>query len=928
MNDMNLSPVGMDQLSVTSVSASHLGLPNSPTHNPIPAPGMSVTIPSLGPSLGSLPSALSLMVPMGSLGDGRGVMCGLPDRNYSLPPPPYPHLESTYFRHLLPGILSYLADRPPPQYIHPSSLNMDGTLSVPGSNPSGLDPYSGPGGPLEQGLGSLDARQVGGQPDALHPGGPHELDPAGLAMESRVSSPLSPDRMGEELAPMEGVEVGSVTDGQQLGGGGGGGGGGVDPSSGGGMPLHGPPVLELSVGMEPEHMGRRAGGGGGGGGEMNPGVVSVVLAGSMESVSLHGHPGMGLEVVNVSPITAEVTLGPENNLVLVNSSLQLEDATSNKENLVTAYTIWCTLCERSYTSDCPEHGPVTFIPDTPIQSRARLSLPHPLCLRISVADEPLGVFARDTHIIPQRTCFGPLVGQHCSNMDLSDWPEKDTPQIWKMYHNNVLEFCIVTTDENECNWMMFVRKARTREEQNLVAYPANGKLFFCTTTEIHPDQELLFYYSRDYCRLLGAPRVPEGQICQCGKECSSFTELKSHVSDHNPHPHPHPHHHHHHHHPHHNGHGHPPLDHSPSQQDHPHQQEQQGQQQQQQQQQEGHHDDKLTNGNSSTSSSPWGCHSHTNNNNNNNNNINHNNNGDSNDNTSNGDAHANSSNLNAAPPRAKAGGRGHGVREKKFKCSMCSRAFITSTKLNVHFMGHVGMKPHKCEYCSKAFSDPSNLRMHLKIHTGQKNYRCTVCEKSFTQKSHVESHMLIHQAGEKLKCGLCDRAFIRKHDLRTHMFYHTNERHIQCPKCDKHFLKTNHLKKHMNSHEGRRDFVCEKCHKAFLTKYHLTRHLKICKGPKVERASRKGRGEEEDEEEEDEEDEEEEEGEEEEEEEEEGEGEGEEMEEEDERGDGRERRRTSRRGGGGGGRRSERLIDPAQNEDCDYGSEKPLSPPH
>lgn len=44
---------------------------------------------------------------------------------------------------------------------------------------------------------------------------------------------------------------------------------------------------------------------------------------------------------------------------------------------------------------------------------------------------------------------------------------------------------------------------RTREEQNLVAYPANGKLFFCTTTEIHPEQELLFYYSRDYCRLIG-----------------------------------------------------------------------------------------------------------------------------------------------------------------------------------------------------------------------------------------------------------------------------------------------------------------------------------------------------------------------------------------------------------------------------------------
>ncbi len=39
MNDMNLSPVGMDQLSVPPVSASHLGLPTSPTHNHITTPG-------------------------------------------------------------------------------------------------------------------------------------------------------------------------------------------------------------------------------------------------------------------------------------------------------------------------------------------------------------------------------------------------------------------------------------------------------------------------------------------------------------------------------------------------------------------------------------------------------------------------------------------------------------------------------------------------------------------------------------------------------------------------------------------------------------------------------------------------------------------------------------------------------------------------
>lgn len=41
MNDMNLSPVGMDQIGVPSAGSSHMGLPTSPTHshNPIPTPG-------------------------------------------------------------------------------------------------------------------------------------------------------------------------------------------------------------------------------------------------------------------------------------------------------------------------------------------------------------------------------------------------------------------------------------------------------------------------------------------------------------------------------------------------------------------------------------------------------------------------------------------------------------------------------------------------------------------------------------------------------------------------------------------------------------------------------------------------------------------------------------------------------------------------
>nr|XP_028601399.1 PR domain zinc finger protein 4 isoform X4 [Podarcis muralis] len=727
MNEMSLNPVGMEQLTASSVSnaltvsGSHLGLASSPTHNAIPAPGLPVAIPNLGPSL---PSALSLMLPMG-IGD-RGVMCGIPERNYTLPPPPYPHLESSYFRHILPG----------------------------------LDPYQ-PNGTvgLEPGIVSMDSRSVNTHStQSLHPSDSHEvaLDTT-ISMESvsRVTSPISTDRMAEELTmgdvagdhsqiangshshePLAVDAVGSSLTTDTVG-------------HNGVLPIHGS-SLELPVVMEPDHIaGRVSGLSDRTLGDsihavaMSSNSVSVALSTShnltsLESVSLHE---VGLSLEPVTSISQEVAMGQTHvdvspdNLSFVPSSLQMEDSNSNKENMATLFTIWCTLCDKAYPSDCPDHGPVTFVSDTPIESRARLSLPKQLVIHQSLmgaevggqycqlstclGSSSLGVLARET--IPVRTCFGPLIGQQSHSMEVADWTDKAANHIWKMYHNNVLEFYIITTDENECNWMMFVRKARNREEQNLVAYPHDGKIYFCTSRDIPPEHELLFYYSRDYARQIGVPEHPDVHTCHCGKECASYTEFKAHLSSHI-------------------------HSHFPSQ---------------------GH-----------------------------------------------------SSNH----------GPGHS-KERKWKCSMCPQAFISPSKLHVHFMGHMGMKPHKCDFCSKAFSDPSNLRTHLKIHTGQKNYRCALCEKSFTQKAHLESHMVIHTGEKNLKCDYCDKLFMRRQDLKQHVLTHTQERQLKCPQCEKLFLRTNHLKKHLNSHEGKRDYVCEKCSKAYLTKYHLTRHLKICKGP-------------------------------------------------------------------------------------------------
>lgn len=49
---------------------------------------------------------------------------------------------------------------------------------------------------------------------------------------------------------------------------------------------------------------------------------------------------------------------------------------------------------------------------------------------------------------------------------------------------------IDASDEDQCNWMMFVRPASDPVEQNLVAYQHGGDIFFTVIKNIEPRQEL------------------------------------------------------------------------------------------------------------------------------------------------------------------------------------------------------------------------------------------------------------------------------------------------------------------------------------------------------------------------------------------------------------------------------------------------------
>lgn len=58
------------------------------------------------------------------------------------------------------------------------------------------------------------------------------------------------------------------------------------------------------------------------------------------------------------------------------------------------------------------------------------------------------------------------------------------------------------SDEDLCNWMMFIRLAPTLLEQNCTVYYDIDKFYVVTKTEIK-DEELLLWFSAEMCLNLG-----------------------------------------------------------------------------------------------------------------------------------------------------------------------------------------------------------------------------------------------------------------------------------------------------------------------------------------------------------------------------------------------------------------------------------------
>ncbi|XP_022111953.1 uncharacterized protein LOC110991094 [Acanthaster planci] len=238
---------------------------------------------------------------------------------------------------------------------------------------------------------------------------------------------------------------------------------------------------------------------------------------------------MGLGMLSISPDGLVSSMNADDMATLdlgatesiENLTLPLEEEASN---------IWCIECNHYNPTTCTTHGPPTFIPDAEIPCRAKLTLPNMLKLSESLTNRKnirCGVIAVEN--IQQRCQFGPLVGKVINKSD--DILEADSNRIWKIFRNGIVSHFIDVSDENQSNWMRYVRLASRTQEQNVVVHQSGGNIYFTTNKQITMGEELRAWYSQDYARWFGVPDKPGSSFhcTQCPMQFLQRRQLSQHL---------------------------------------------------------------------------------------------------------------------------------------------------------------------------------------------------------------------------------------------------------------------------------------------------------------------------------------------------------------------------------------------------------------
>uniref|UniRef100_A0A8C0WNK4 PR domain zinc finger protein 10 n=1 Tax=Castor canadensis TaxID=51338 RepID=A0A8C0WNK4_CASCN len=499
------------------------------------------------------------------------------------------------------------------------------------------------------------------------------------------------------------------------------------------------------------------------------------------------------------------------------------------------HDLWCEECNNAHSSVCPKHGPLHPIPNRPVLTRARASLPLVLYIDRFLG----GVFSKRR--IPKRTQFGPVEGPLVRGSELKDCYihlkvslDKGDRKDRDLHEDLWFEL----SDESLCNWMMFVRPAQNHLEQNLVAYQYGHHVYYTTIKNVEPKQELKVWYAASYAEFVNQKihdiseeerKVLREQeknwpCYECNRRFISSEQLQQHLNSHDE-----------------------KLDvfsrfgirsmgsnswlsqsqdllhfltkeqfdeaetatlnglHQPEQTSMPIPQLPQETPVSLEHEPEAHtlhlqpqHEESVVPAQSTLTADD----------------------------------------MRRAKRIRNAALQHLFIRKsfRPFKCLQCGKAFREKDKLDQHlrFHGREGNCPLTCDLCNKGFISSASLESHMKLHSDQKTYSCIFCPESFDRLDLLKDHVAIHINDGYFTCPTCKKRFPDFIQVKKHVRSFHSEKIYQCTECDKAFCRPDKLRLHMLRHSDRKDFLCSTCGKQFKRKDKLREHMQRMHNPERE----------------------------------------------------------------------------------------------
>ncbi|XP_037501532.1 zinc finger protein 513 [Rhipicephalus sanguineus] len=107
---------------------------------------------------------------------------------------------------------------------------------------------------------------------------------------------------------------------------------------------------------------------------------------------------------------------------------------------------------------------------------------------------------------------------------------------------------------------------------------------------------------------------------------------------------------------------------------------------------------------------------------------------------------------------------------KLYSCDLCSFTSIYAKNTRNHVRTHSGKEEGLlCLVCLRTFPDTHSLKRHGLTHTGEKKYKCSLCPYATISSTFLQRHVRTHTGEKNFVCGVCACVFARMDTLKRHI---------------------------------------------------------------------------------------------------------------------------------------------------------------